>query len=104
MLLEVPDPVWKTSMGNCESHWPAATSAAASLIAFAIAGSMTPSSALTAAASPLMDASAAMRSRSITKPGDREVLDRALSLRTPLGVERDADVAHAVVLEAVLGL
>ena len=34
-------------------------------------------------------------------PGDREVLDRALGGGAPLGVARDADLAHRVVLDAV---
>ena len=35
MFVEVPDPVWKTSTGNWSSHWPSATSTAASWMAMA---------------------------------------------------------------------
>ena len=43
MLLEVPEPVWKTSIGNSSSCSPAATAAAAFSIAAARSGSSTPS-------------------------------------------------------------
>ena len=36
MLLDVPEPVWNTSMGKCASWLPRATSAAASWIAVAM--------------------------------------------------------------------
>ena len=36
MLLDVPEPVWKTSIGKCSSQSPRATVAAASAIAPAI--------------------------------------------------------------------
>src|SRR3954454_17145542 len=54
MLDDVPDPVWKTSMGNCASCSPAATAAAAAEIASASDLSSLPRSALTCAAAPLM--------------------------------------------------
>ena len=46
----VPDPVWKTSIGNWPSCSPAATDRAAAAIASAWSGSSTPSSRLAAAA------------------------------------------------------
>jgi len=68
MLLDVPEPVWKTSMGKCSSHSPRATADAASETASATFPSSTPRSALTAAAAPLIAASAPMSSRSIGVP------------------------------------
>src|ERR1039458_4451722 len=68
MLLEVPDPVWNTSIGNWSSCSPTATAAAASWIAAAIASSSTPSSPFTTAASPLSEASAPIMSRPIRSP------------------------------------
>ena len=57
MFVEVPDPVWKTSIGNCSSWPPSATSAAARAIRLARAPSSSPSSLLASAAAPLMRAS-----------------------------------------------
>ena len=54
MFDDVPEPVWKTSIGNCPSWLPAATSAAAAAIALASFGSSRPSSPFTTAAAPLM--------------------------------------------------
>jgi hypothetical protein len=68
MLLDVPEPVWKTSMGKCSSHSPRATEAAAVPMASAVSCGRTPREALTAAAAPLMAASAAISSRSIGVP------------------------------------
>ena len=68
MLLEVPEPVWNTSTGNASSCSPRATAAAAAWIASAISASITPSSALTRAAAPLMHPSAPIRSRPIRSP------------------------------------
>lgn len=64
MFDEVPEPVWKTSTGNCSSQRPSATSSAASWTACATSSSSTPSSALTLAAAALIRASAAMWARS----------------------------------------
>ena len=68
MLLDVPDPVWNTSIGKCASWSPRATSAAASWIASASEGSSTPSWPLTVAATPLIEARAPISSRSIGMP------------------------------------
>jgi hypothetical protein len=64
MLEEVPDPVWKTSIGNCSSCSPFATSSPAPAIRSAIAGSSWPSSALVRAAAALI-----RPSQWITGPG-----------------------------------
>ncbi|CAM5463468.1 hypothetical protein SRIMM317S_00325 [Streptomyces rimosus subsp. rimosus] len=68
MLDDVPEPVWKTSTGKCSSHFPSATSAAASWIARAMSSSTTPSSAFTLAAAALIRASASMCARSSRCP------------------------------------
>ena len=105
MLLDVPDPVWKTSIGNCASWSPRATSAAASWIAVAMSASSTPSSALTDGSCALDRRERADQGPVDRQAGDREVLDRPLGLRPPQGVARDMHVAHRVVLdpEVVLG-
>src|SRR3954449_7778203 len=54
MLDDVPEPVWKTSIGNCLSCSPAAMASPAAAICRARSLSMLPSSALTRAAVPLM--------------------------------------------------
>jgi len=68
MLDDVPEPVWNTSTGKCSSHFPSATSAAASWIASAMSASSTFSSAFTFAAAPLIRASASMWARSMRCP------------------------------------
>ena len=60
MFDEVPEPVWKTSIGNSPSCAPEATAPAASTIASARSLSSTPSSALTVAHAPLICARARM--------------------------------------------
>ena len=60
MLDEVPDPVWKTSTGNCSSQRPSTTSPAADAIASPTSASSTPSRTLTRAAACLTNASALM--------------------------------------------
>lgn len=60
MLDEVPDPVWKTSTGNCSSQRPSATSPAAAAIASPSSASSTPSRTLTRAAACLTNPSALM--------------------------------------------
>ena len=54
MFDEVPEPVWKTSIGNWSSCVPAATASAASAMAVASLGSSLPRSAFARAAAPLM--------------------------------------------------
>ena len=60
MLDEVPDPVWKTSIGNWSSCSPAITASAAATIASATSWGSTPSSAFAKAAARLICANAAM--------------------------------------------
>ena len=57
MFVEVPEPVWKTSIGNCASCLPAAISLAAFSIFEAVRFGSRPSSPLTAAAAPFTRAS-----------------------------------------------
>jgi hypothetical protein len=54
MLDEVPEPVWKTSMGNWSSSSPAATRSAAAAIRSAFSPSSSPRSAFARAAAALM--------------------------------------------------
>ena len=61
MLLEVPEPVWKTPTTNWSSKRPSRTSRAAAATASAIRGSSSPSSRLTSAAQRLISASARMK-------------------------------------------
>ncbi len=68
MLLDVPEPVWKTSIGKWSSQSPRATSSAAAMIASATSLSTTPSSMLTFAAAALMRPSASMWARSKVCP------------------------------------
>ena len=68
MLLEVPEPVWYTSMGKCASWRPSATSSAAVRIAFACPFGRWPSAALTSAAAAFTRPSARMKPRGIGRP------------------------------------
>src|SRR5581483_5913486 len=68
MFEDVPEPVWKTSIGNSASQSPRATSAAASAIAFALASSSRPCAPRIVADAPLIDASVKFRSRSMGRP------------------------------------
>ena len=54
MFDEVPEPVWKTSIGNWSSCSPAATASPAAAIRSAMSASSRPSSALTRAAAALI--------------------------------------------------
>ena len=54
MFEDVPEPVWKTSIGNWSSCCPAATSSPALATRSAMSASSKPSSAFTRAASALM--------------------------------------------------
>jgi hypothetical protein len=54
MFDDVPEPVWKMSIGNWSSCSPRATASPACATASAIFGSSLPRSALTRAAAPLM--------------------------------------------------
>ena len=54
MFEDVPDPVWKTSIGNWSSNSPAATRSAAAAIRSALSASRSPSSAFTRAAADLI--------------------------------------------------
>ena len=68
MLLDVPEPVWKTSMGKCASWAPVATSCAAATIASARSPSRMPSSAFARAQAALICASALIWAGSIGVP------------------------------------
>src|SRR3954452_16475250 len=68
MFVEVPDPVWNTSIGNSASCSPAATSPAADTIAADRSASRTPSEAFTIAADALICASACTNSGASGRP------------------------------------
>ncbi len=68
MLLEVPEPVWKISIGNWSSCSPRATASAAEMMATASSGSIDPSARRTDAAAALMRASASIWPRSSVIP------------------------------------
>ena len=68
MFDEVPDPVWKTSIGKCASWAPSATSSAASAMASATSASSTPSFWFTRAAAALSRPSARIWARSRPRP------------------------------------
>ena len=68
MLELVPEPVWKTSMGNWSSCSPAATASAAAAIAAACSSVITPSWALTRAQAALSRPSARICARSRPRP------------------------------------
>ena len=69
MFVEVPEPVWKTSIGNWASCLPAAISPAAfSMRDGACASASSPSSPLTAAAAPFMRASQWMTGTGTVSP------------------------------------
>jgi hypothetical protein len=57
MFVEVPEPVWKTSIGNWSSYPPAAIASAPAAMRSATSESSLPSWALTRAAAPLIAAS-----------------------------------------------
>ncbi len=68
MLVEVPEPVWKTSTTNSPSSRPSATSVAARPIASASSGGRSPRSAFTRAHAALMAPSARMKLRGKRRP------------------------------------
>src|SRR5262249_25824812 len=68
MLELVPEPVWKTSIGNWSSCRPSAISAAAAMIASAFSGASNPSSLLTLAQAPFSRPNARIWVRSSPRP------------------------------------
>lgn len=68
MLDDVPEPVWKTSIGKCASCLPSATSSAAFAIASATSASRTPRRAFTRAAAAFNRPSARIWARSRPRP------------------------------------
>ena len=82
MLVEVAEPVWKTSRGNWPSSLPSAISSAAWRMALATSAGTIPSSSLTAAASPLINATAAMKPCGRVSP-ETGKLRRARSVWAP---------------------
>ena len=83
MLVDVPEPVWKTSIGNSASNSPAATSSAAATIASAVSRVEHAELGVHHRGRGLDRASAWIERRRQRPAGDREVLHRALGLRPP---------------------
>src|ERR1700683_598990 len=116
MLLLVPEPVWNTSMGNCRSWAPAATSAAAASTAAGTLPSRHRTSRLARRAGHLavehlhvavgarrglLDQSeAGDEGARHGKPADGKVLHRTLCLRTPQRIGRHFELPHAVAFDA----
>src|SRR4051812_42999233 len=82
MFDEVPDPVWKTSMGNWSSCSPFATSSPARAMRSATSASRSPSSALTRAAAALIRPSQCTTGAGTRSP-DTGKFSRAFDVSTP---------------------
>ena len=78
MFEEVPEPVWKTSIGNWSSSSPEATRSAAAAMRSALSASSRPSSAFTRAAAPLIRPSQRATDAGIGSP---ETVKLATALR-----------------------
>jgi hypothetical protein len=87
MFDDVPDPVWKTSIGNWSSNSPAATRSAAAAMRSALSGSRRPSSAFTRAAAALMRPSQRATETGIGSPetGKFSIAFRVSSPQSSLG-------------------
>ncbi len=83
MFEEVPEPVWKTSIGNWSSSSPEATRSAAAAIRAAMSGSSRSRSAFTCAAAPLIRPSQRAHGDRNRLAGDGEVGDRLARLAAP---------------------
>ena len=94
MFEEVPEPVWKTSIGNWSSSSPRATRSAAAAIRSALSASSRPSSAFTRAAAALIRPSQCATGGRDRLAGDREVADRLARLLAPELARRRPDIAH----------
>ena len=68
MLVLVPEPVWKMSIGNCASYWPSATASAALRMAAAWFFLRCPSARFASAAAALIRPSARMNWRGRCNP------------------------------------
>ena len=75
MFDEVPEPVWKTSTGNCSSCSPAAIASPAAAIRSAMSESSLPRSALARAAAALSRPERADHGSGDGVPGNGKVLD-----------------------------
>ena len=104
MLLEVPDPVWKTSIGNSSSCSFAATVAAASAIASALVLLEHAEPGVGLGGGALDQPERGDQGRIDRHARDREVLHRPLGLRLPQRLSRDPDLAHRVVLDPKVAL
>src|ERR671935_2271305 len=88
MFDDVPEPVWKTSIGNWSSSSPPATRSAAAAIRSALSASRSPSSAFTRAAAALMRPSQRATEDGIGSP-ETGKLATALSVSAPQRASRE---------------
>ncbi len=108
MLLDVPEPVWKTSIGNWSSNLPSATSRQAASMASTWASSSgflpepvnLPRSRLATSAGQLHQPHGVDQFGMQRPAGDRKILDRPLSLGTVIGLGRHLHVAHRVLFNS----
>ena len=102
MFDEVPEPVWKTSMGNWSSCSPAAISSPAAAMRSATSASSRPSSALVRAAAALTRPSIRTTGAGTRSPGDGEVVHCLARLRAPqLLLQRPCDLSDRSATEAI---
>ena len=100
MLLEVPEPVWNTSIGKCASCAPSATASAALRIAAACALRQQAEAGVDLGRRGLDQPSARMKPRGIGRPEIGKFSHRALGLRAPQRIGGHLQFAHAVVFDA----
>ena len=105
MLLLVPEPVWKTSIGNWSSCAPPATSSAAAMIASASSASIEAvGQRLTDATAALIRASASICDRSSPRPEIGKFSTARWVWAPHFAAGGDPDLAHRVPLDAGLGV
>ena len=90
----VPEPVWKTSIGNWSSNSPAATRSAAAAMRSATSGSSRPRSAFARAAAALIRPSQRATGRGIGSP-ETGKFAIAFSVSPPQSVRSPVEVAMA---------
>ena len=103
MLDEVPEPVWKTSIGNWSSCRPAITSSAAATMAVDDVRGQYAELGVGHRGRPLDLGQRSDMGGREPASGDREVLHRPLGLGRVQGVLRHPHLAHRVVLDPETG-
>ena len=103
MLVEVPEPVWKTSTTKSPSNLPSATSIAACSMARPIGASMSCELDVDAGRGRLEEAEGAQEAAREAQPGDREVVDRTGRRGAVVGAGGYPHLPHGVALNAIVG-